>query len=103
MDRLIVVGGAVQNPFWMQNKADMAGRSIEDSEVEEASPLDAAMLVGIGVGLYWDDVDVFAYVRKPGRVDDPGIARTAQYEGKAQTYKTVYSALSPVNRAIGTG
>ena len=43
MDRLIVVGGTVRNPFWMQNKADMAERPIEASEGEDAGPLGAAM------------------------------------------------------------
>ena len=28
-DRLVVVGGAIRNKFWMQNKADVAGRCIE--------------------------------------------------------------------------
>jgi xylulokinase len=100
MDRLIVVGGAVRNPFWMQNKADMAGRPIEASEVQDASPLGAAMLAGIGVGLYRDDGDAFAHVRKPGKVYEPDIARTAQYAERFQTYKTVYPALSPVSHAI---
>jgi len=59
LDQFIVVGGAVRNEFWMQNKADVAGRPVEVASVEEASPLGAAMLAGIGVGLYRDAEDAF--------------------------------------------
>ena len=45
-DKLVVVGGAVRNKFWMQNKADMVGMTIEVPAVEDATPLGAAMLAG---------------------------------------------------------
>ncbi len=100
MEKLIVVGGAVRNPFWMQNKADMAGRPIEASEVEEASPLGAAMIAGIGVGLYKDEEDAFASVRRPGTVYEPEPSRTALYTEWFETYKSVYPALKQVSHAI---
>ncbi len=52
LERFIAVGGATRNTFWMQNKADVVGRPIEVHDVEEATPLGAAILAGIGVGLY---------------------------------------------------
>ena len=54
-ERFVAVGGATRNAFWMQNKADVIGRPIEVPDVEEATPLGAAILAGIGVGLYRDD------------------------------------------------
>jgi xylulokinase len=51
-DQLVVVGGVARNKFWMQNKADMVGLPLEVPEVEDATPLGAAMLAGIGVGIY---------------------------------------------------
>jgi xylulokinase len=50
-DKLVVVGGAARNKFWMQNKADVVGQRIEVPEIEDATPLGAAMLAGIGVAL----------------------------------------------------
>ena len=38
-DRLVAVGGATRNPFWMQNKADITGLPIEVPEVEESRRL----------------------------------------------------------------
>lgn len=70
-DKLIVVGGAVRNKFWMQNKADVTGRSIEAPEIEEATPLGAAILAGIGVGLYRDEQDALEHVYKPCKCSSP--------------------------------
>jgi xylulokinase len=100
LDRLVAVGGAVRNPFWMQNKADMAGRPVEASEIEDASPLGAAMLAGIGVGLYRDEGDAYARVRKPVRLYEPDSARAAAYAEWFPLYKSIYPALSPVSHAI---
>ncbi|MDY0170840.1 MAG: FGGY family carbohydrate kinase [Thermoguttaceae bacterium] len=66
-DRFLAVGGAVRNELWMQNKADVLGRPIEVAAVDEASPLGAAILAGIGVGLYRDEEEAFERVGRPGR------------------------------------
>jgi xylulokinase len=102
VEKLVVVGGAVRNPFWMQNKADMAGRPIEVSEVEDASPLGAAMLAGIGVGLYKDERDAFEHVRRDGKPYEPDPAMTARYAEWFGLYKSVYPALRPVSHAISS-
>jgi xylulokinase len=52
---VVAAGGAIRNEFWMQNKADMLGQPIVVPEVEDASPLGAAMLAGIGLGVYRDE------------------------------------------------
>ncbi len=49
---ITTIGGATRNEFWMQNKADVSGCVIETPEIEEATALGAAMLAGIGVGIY---------------------------------------------------
>lgn len=100
VEKLIVVGGAARNAFWMQNKADMIGRSIEVPEVEDATPLGAAMLAGIGVGLYRDEKDAYAHVRKAGAVYEPDLGRTAIYSRWFPIYKKLYPALAPVSHAI---
>ncbi|HEX9118551.1 MAG TPA: FGGY-family carbohydrate kinase, partial [Anaerolineae bacterium] len=99
-DRLIAVGGAVRNKFWMQNKADIAGRCIETPEVEDATPLGAAMLAGIGVGIYRDAADACAHVFRPGPVYEPDLALTARYADLFEIYKQVYPALAPVSHQL---
>lgn len=49
-----VVGGGTRNPYWLQIKADISGCELQAPEMEEAALLGAAMLAGIGAGVYKD-------------------------------------------------
>ena len=99
-DKLVVVGGAVRNKFWMQNKADMVGLTIEVPAVEDATPLGAAMLGGIGVGLYRDAQDAFEHVWKPGTTFEPDLQTTARYAELFPIYKQLYAALAPISHQL---
>lgn len=105
-ERLIVVGGATRNAFWMQNKADMVGglfgQAIEVAQVDEATPLGAAMLAGIGAGVYRDEEDAFEHVRKPSVFyhPDPGAGR--RYAELFPIYRRIYPALRGVSHALST-
>jgi autoinducer 2 (AI-2) kinase len=80
----------------MQNKTDMLGRPIEVPAVEEASPLGAAILAGIGVGLYRDEHEAYNRVCRPGKTylpDDSVASRYAQW-------RPIYRQLYPATRCI---
>ena len=98
--KLIAVGGATRNHFWMQNKADVLGLPIEVPEVEEATPLGAAILAGIGIGLYRDEQDAFEQVYKPGKTYQPDTQLAAKYGEWYQIYKQLYPALKPVSHQL---
>ena len=98
--KLVVVGGAVRNKFWMQNKADMVGQPIEVPEVEDASPLGAAMLAGKGVGIYTSDQDAYEHVCKPGSTYLPDLQLTAKYADLFLIYKQLYGALAPISHQL---
>jgi xylulokinase len=99
-DRLVVVGGAIRNRFWMQNKADMVGRPLEVPDVEEATPLGAAMLAGIGVGIYANEEDAFARVRRLGVLYEPNLKLSARYADLFEVYKQIHPALAPISHAL---
>ncbi len=103
-DRLVVVGGATKNKFWMQNKADMIGglfnRPIEASTVEEATPLGAAMLAGIGVGIYRDEEDALAHVARPGILYEPDPPAARTYADLFPVYRQLYPALKPISHRL---
>lgn len=98
--RLIAVGGAVRNKFWMQNKADMTGCPVEVPAVEEATPLGAAILAGIGVGLYRDEQDAYEHVCKPGETYVPDTTLTSQYAEWFKLHKALYPALQGLNHRL---
>lgn len=99
-DKLVVVGGAARNKFWMQNKADVAGRPIEVPEIEEATPLGAAILAGIGVGLYKDEQDAFEHVYKPGQTYEPNPELVPRYEEWFKIYRQLYPTLKPISHQL---
>jgi len=100
LDRFIAVGGATRNTFWMQNKADVAGRPVEVPDIQEASPLGAALLAGIGLGLYRDESDAFARVYRPGKTYYPDAKLSAQYADRFAIYRDLYPALAPISRRL---
>jgi sugar (pentulose or hexulose) kinase len=54
ISRMIVTGGGTNNPHWVQIKANVSDCALELSDTPEAALLGAAMLAGIGSGLYED-------------------------------------------------
>jgi xylulokinase len=99
-EKIIAIGGAVRNEFWMQNKADVCGRVIEAPKIEEATALGAAMLAGTGVGLYKDLHEAAARVHKPGKIFEPNQKLTSLYAELFEIYKDIYPALKSVNKRI---
>jgi xylulokinase len=95
LERFAAVGGATQNAFWMQNKADVLGRPIEVPNVHEATPLGAAILAGIGLGLYRDEEDALRRVHRPGKTYEPDAALASRYAEWFADYKELHPALAP--------
>ena len=56
---LRAVGGGARNPFWLQLRADVTGHTVEVPRGTERGALGAALLAGLGAGLY-DDLCVQA-------------------------------------------
>ena len=99
-DKLVAVGGATRNPFWMQNKADITGLPIDVPNVKESTPLGAAILAGIGVDLYRNEQDAFERVYKPGKTYYPDAQLACKYAEWYQIYKQLYPALHPVSHQL---
>ena len=100
VDRIIAVGGATHNKFWMQNKADIGGRPVEVPALEEATPLGAAILAGIGVGIYKDEPDAHKKTYRPGETFTPNAETAALYETYFPIYRQIYPNLKKVSRSI---
>jgi sugar (pentulose or hexulose) kinase len=84
----------------MQNKADVVGLPIEVPEIDEATPLGAAMIAGIGTGVYRDEEDAFAKVRRKGKTYRPTARLAKTYAEGFEIYREMYPALSALNWKI---
>jgi xylulokinase len=99
-DRLVAVGGATRNSFWMQNKADVVGLPIDVPDIEEATTLGAAILAGIGSGLYRNEQDAFERVYRPGKTYRPDPQLSARYAAGYRIYKQLYPALHSISHQL---
>lgn len=77
---LITAGGGTRNRPWLQIKADVSGCRIEASAAPEATLLGAALVAGIGGGLYANEAEAFNGLRlNPVEVFLPDPERHAVY------------------------
>lgn len=98
--RIVASGGATRNAFWLQNKADIAGVDVEVSEIQDTSPLGAALLAGVALGV-WPNLDEASErVKGPTRVFRPDPARHARYRPLSEVYQSLAPALTPANHAL---
>ncbi|MGE5623417.1 MAG: FGGY-family carbohydrate kinase [Methanocella sp.] len=97
------VGGAVKNPFWLRLKADVTGREFLVPEVEEATALGAALLAGLGTGVWTTEREAAqALARRATRLY-PEAETAAAYALAHRVYLKLYPLLKGVSAEIATG
>ena len=84
VNEIVLVGGGAKSPLWRQIQADMFGQSVCTLSVTDAAPFGAALLAGVGAGIYASCADaVKATVKKS--------SDTAPITANAELYDTCYS------------
>jgi xylulokinase len=94
--RIILGGGGARSPLWRQIQADVYGHPVETVAAEEGAAYGAAVLAGVGAGI-WPSVDEAcdAIVRSSG-VTRPDSARVSAMSRQYEAYQRVYPALRSV-------
>ncbi len=64
------------------------------------TPLGAAILAGIGVGLYADEDEALARTYRSGKVYEPNAELTELYAERFKIYKELYPAVKAVNHKL---
>lgn len=90
---LRAVGGAANSALWMQIKADVTGRQIEVASADTATALGAALLAGVGTGLYADFEDAVRRTVHVKKRWEPCETRQSAYEAGYRTYRALYENL----------
>ena len=91
-DELIFAGGAAKSPLWAQIVADVTGKSVKVPVVKEATALGAAILAGVGVGLYPSLEEAVAQTVKWDSVYQPNAANKEVYDELYATWRKLYPA-----------
>jgi xylulokinase len=87
---VICIGGGSQNGFWVQMKADVLNRRIRVSRLRENSAHGAALLAGIGAGVYRDVEEACALASPPLQDYVPNPAHVPIY---GDIFERVYCSL----------
>jgi xylulokinase len=93
--RLRVVGGGAQSDLWNQIRADVTGLPVERPRSVEGTVTAAALLAGIGIGLYEDLAAGARRAAAAGRVFVPRAELAESYQALAALAERVSSGLEP--------
>ena len=96
------VGGGTRNPLWNQIKADVLQRPLHVLEFQEVGALGAALLAGVGLGVYGSFEDAMAVARAavPVRTVEPDPAKAGLYENLFQLYTKLYPMTRDISHAL---
>ncbi len=87
------IGGGAKSRVWQQILADVLGEEINLLNVEEGPAFGAALIAGVGVGVYDSFTEVVNRIIKVKKTIVPGIQNTEKYNQYYQLYKKLYYSL----------
>lgn len=93
-ERVILAGGGAQSAVWRQIQADIYGIPLRASLLKEQACVGAALLAGVGCGLYASLAEACAAAAQLSEPIMPDPARHAFYEARYQQFTALYARLS---------
>ncbi len=93
VDVLRAMGGAANSLLWTQIKADVTGKRIVIPSSDTATTWGAAMLAGVGTGVFRDFDEAVGRSVRVTREHIPDMSAKAAYDKGFDTYKKLYPAL----------
>ncbi len=94
IERVLASGGATSHPLWLQLQANIFNRPVISGGVQEATARGAAMLAGIGAGVYRDGLSACQMAVHQSEVSIlPEPAQVERYQKSYQVYTGLYPTL----------
>ena len=90
---LRAMGGSANSRIWTQIKADVTGRTIQVPASDTATTLGAAILAGVGCGLYKDYREAVTRTISITKVYEPDMSNHEIYRKNMQLYLKLYEDL----------
>ncbi len=96
VDEIRLGGGGARSSLWRQIQADVYSHRVDTVAAEEGAAFGAALLAGVGVGM-WSSVDAAceAVVRIADRVE-PNAESVKTLARQYERFKQIYPALKPI-------
>lgn len=90
---LRAMGGSANSLLWTQMKSDITGKPIVVPSSDTATTLGAAILAGVGIGMYEDFEEAVALTVRNKRFHEPNEENFAIYEKNYEIYLELYRQL----------
>lgn len=96
-----VIGGSAKNSLLLRIKASVMNRTLRVMDFEEATALGAAILAGIGAGVYRDVEEALGQMQAHPTLIEPDPEEVEIYDRYfTEVYQRLYDTLRPLNHRI---
>ena len=92
-EQIVACGGGGSSPFWRQMLADVLGCGVSTVDSREGPALGAALLAGVGAGVYESVPAACEAVIRTGKPQTPNAQDSAAYSRVYAIYQGLYPAL----------
>jgi xylulokinase len=96
VDALYATGGSANSILWTQIKSDITGKKIIVPSSDTSTMMGAALLAGVGVGVYKDFKDAVIKTVKVTRNHEPDMEKHKKYKKFYDIYIALYNNLKGV-------
>lgn len=93
VNEMNAMGGSANSILWTQIKADVTGKTFKVPASDTASTWGAALLAGVGTGIYKDYEEAVEKTIKITRVQEPDMAKHEMYKKNMDLYLELYAKL----------
>jgi len=100
IDVLRAIGGGAKSPLWLQLKADITGLPVVTPQITEAAGFGAALLAGVGAGVFPDAAKAAGRFLQLSHEYHPDASRTAAYNRQYKLYRQVYPAVALITHQL---
>jgi len=100
IETLRAIGGGAKSAGWLQLKADITGIPVTAPEITEAAGFGAALLAGVGAGVFEDAAGAAERFLRFRSEYAPDARRQRLYNERYALYQQVYPAVSPITHRL---
>jgi xylulokinase len=98
--RIVISGGGAKSSLWRQIQADVYDREVITVNTQEEAATGAAILAGVGVGIYPSLQEACGELVKPASSTSPMPGNSARYADLYEIYHSLYPALKDFFREL---
>jgi ribulose kinase len=103
IDRLVLAGGIMRNPLWLQATIDAIGKPVSVAREDNLSLYGAAVASAVGLGLYPTLEQAAAYLHAPVEERLPDMAAHGDYLVMLREYREATELLRPILHRLSAG